>query len=141
MNILLKRTKKILVRLLVDHGFMLVIIHSVVHWLFKFRIFRIPAIILWRLEIVIFSCHISPRCYLPLSTILPHPVGVVIGDGVLLSENVTIYQGVTLGLRNKKSNEYPIVGTDVVIYAGAIVIGAVTIADSSIIPANALIKG
>ena len=138
---LIRNIKKILIKVLVDHGFMLVVFHSIVYGLFRYKLLRLLAILVWRLELVIFSCHISPRCKVPISTIFPHPVGVVIGDGVRIGENVTIYQGVTLGLRNRKSNNYPIIGANVTIYTGAVIIGDVEIADDSIVGANEIIKG
>jgi len=75
---------------------------------------------------------------------LGHPNGVVIGAGVVIEENVTIYQQVTLGGRRRESTaprnqRYPQVGARTVIYAGAKVLGAVRIGADARIGANAVL--
>ncbi|MXP27019.1 hypothetical protein GRI39_13370 [Altererythrobacter indicus] len=70
---------------------------------------------------------------------LPHPIGIVIGDGVRIGKNVTIYQNVTLGLKNRDDLIYPTVHDDVVIYAGAVIVGPVTVGARSVIAANAVV--
>lgn len=69
---------------------------------------------------------------------MPHPVGIVIGDGVKLGRNVTLYQNVTLGLATPGSG-YPRLDDDVVVYAGAVIIGPVSIGQGAIIAANAVV--
>ncbi|MFT5002282.1 MAG: serine acetyltransferase [Polaribacter sp.] len=44
-----------------------------------------------------FSCYLSPKAKLGKNLIIRHPVGFVIGEGVVLGDNVTIYQNVTFG--------------------------------------------
>lgn len=78
----------------------------------------------------------------PLSTEFPHPASIVIGDGVRLGERVKIYQGVTLGGARRgdwQAGNYPVIGSDVILFAGAVVIGKVTIGNSCIIGANAVV--
>ena len=78
---------------------------------------------------------------------IAHPNGIVIGAGVRIKKRVTIYQGVTLGAKvmnsSKKGGDlsfyYPLVEDDVIIYAGAKIIGPVTIGKGSIVGANAVI--
>jgi serine O-acetyltransferase len=72
----------------------------------------------------------------------PHPVGIVIGNGVKIGDNCVIYQGVTLGGARKgdaQSGHYPIVGDNTIIYAGSVIIGAIEIGSNCIIGANAVI--
>ncbi|HEX7116979.1 MAG TPA: serine acetyltransferase [Steroidobacter sp.] len=73
----------------------------------------------------------------------PHPVGIVIGDQVRIGQNVRIYQNVTIGLLQNVSgaseSQYPTIEDEVYIYAGAVVLGGITIGARSIIGANALI--
>ena len=52
---------------------------------------------------------------------MPHPVGIVIGAGVVAGRNLTIYQGVTLGISRGK---YPTIHDNVSIYPNAVVVGA-----------------
>ena len=78
---------------------------------------------------------------------IAHPNGIVIGAGVIIKKRVTIYQGVTLGTKRVNSSKgennlysyYPTVEDNVVIYAGAKIIGPVTIGRNSIIGANAVV--
>ena len=71
-----------------------------------------------------------------------HPVGVVIGEGVIIDNNVTIFQQVTIGGRGGvkvECKKYPIIEDNVIIYAGAKVIGGITVGCGSIIGANAVV--
>lgn len=85
---------------------------------------------IWHALIVDQSCIIGNHFR------IDHPVGVVIGPGVKIGNYVKLYQNVTLG---KKNGKFPAIGNNVVIYAGAVVIGDVTIGDNSIIGANAVV--
>ena len=71
-----------------------------------------------------------------------HPIGIVIGDGVIIKDNVTIFQQVTLGSHGKKgeSFSYPIVEEGAKIYAGAKIIGGVVIGKKAIVGANAVVN-
>ena len=66
----------------------------------------------------------------------PHPHNIIVGGTTRIGKKCVIYHDVTLG---QNRGEYPIVGEDVIIYAGAKVIGKVTIEDGAIIGANAVV--
>ena len=68
--------------------------------------------------------------------LFPHPVGIVIGQGVNIGKNCTIYQNVTIGSKNGK---YPKIGNNVIIYANSVVVGDITIGDNSIIGAGSVV--
>jgi serine O-acetyltransferase len=70
----------------------------------------------------------------------PHPVGIVIGDGAVIGHGVRIYQNVTLGLTQNGVGGYPTIEDDVSIYAGAVVIGGITVGAGSVIGANAIVS-
>lgn len=74
---------------------------------------------------------------------LPHPNGVVIGCGVIIGNDVSIFQQVTLGAERLgsggRTGEYPCIGNNVQVYAGAKVIGAVKVGDFARIGANAVV--
>ncbi|MCH4168365.1 MAG: hypothetical protein LKF42_03845 [Streptococcaceae bacterium] len=80
---------------------------------------------------------------------ITHPTGIIIGGGSIIKEDVVIYQGVTLGLKNgnsydeaKKNIEngyYPIIERGVKIYSNAVVIGGITIGENSVIGANSVV--
>lgn len=74
--------------------------------------------------------------------ILRHPTGVVIGEGVTIGSNVTIYQNVTIGgarLGDGKLNNYPTIGDGTTVFAGAVIIGKISIGSNCIIGANSVV--
>jgi len=75
---------------------------------------------------------------------LGHGTGIVIGAGAVVKRGVTIYQDVTLGSRGRSEPSgagggYPVVEEDAVIYAGAKIIGPVTIGRGACVAAGALV--
>lgn len=84
------------------------------------------------------SCHVPLRLLRRLK--LPHPVGIVIGDGVKVGHGVRIYQNVTIGrLDSAASGRYPTIGDEVTVYAGAVIAGEIRVGARSIIGANAVV--
>jgi len=87
------------------------------------------------------NCDISYNAKIGKGLRLPHPLGIVIGTGVVIKDNVMIFQQVTLGSHGKKGNmQYPVIEDNVKIFAGAKIIGGVTVGENSIIGANSLIN-
>lgn len=84
-----------------------------------------------------YCCLIAPQSKLLSKIKFPHPIGIVIGEGVEIGKNCIIYQNVTIG---QKNNKYPKIGNNVTIYAGAIVIGDIVIGDNCVIGANAVVN-
>ena len=87
-------------------------------------------------------------CYIHLSALigpglkLPHPIGIVIGEGVVIGARGPIYQHVTLGGRrvgDGREGKYPRLADDVVAFAGAAIIGAVSVGDRAVVGANAVV--
>lgn len=89
---------------------------------------------------------IHPGARIGRSFFIDHGTGVVIGETAIIGDRVRIYQGVTLGARNlpkdaqgvlvKGRERHPIIEDDVVIYAGATILGRVTIGQGSVIGGN-----
>ena len=89
---------------------------------------------------------IHPGAQIGASFFIDHGTGVVIGETCAIGERVRIYQGVTLGARTFPLDEqgrpikgvprHPIVEDDVVIYAGATILGRVTIGRGSTVGGN-----
>lgn len=78
---------------------------------------------------------------LPASTHLPHPVGIVVGSGVIMGENCMVLQNVTIGRKDVYDPAVGkiIIGDCVTIYAGATILGPVNIGSNSIIAAGAMV--
>lgn len=89
---------------------------------------------------------IHPRAQIGESFTIDHGTGVVIGSTSIIGNNVKIYQGVTLGAKSfplddegnpiKGIARHPIVEDNVVIYAGATILGRITIGKDSVIGGN-----
>jgi serine acetyltransferase len=76
---------------------------------------------------------------LPKSTYFAHPIGVVISRHVVLGENCAIWQNVTIGTHFTKGRGYPVLGNNVYVGAGAIIVGKVIIGDNAVIGAGAIV--
>ena len=71
---------------------------------------------------------------------IDHGTGVVIGETAVIGDDVTIYQGVTLGGTGKDTGKrHPTIGNNVMIGAGAKVLGPLVIGDNSRIAAGAVV--
>ncbi|GAB2697277.1 serine O-acetyltransferase [Microbacterium marinum] len=89
-----------------------------------------------------FGVYINPKSILASTVRMPHPVGIVIGEGVRIGERVSIYQNVTLGgarVGDWQAGNYPEVGDDSTIFAGAVIVGAVKIGRHAVVAANAVV--
>jgi serine O-acetyltransferase len=88
-----------------------------------------------------YGCDISYHATIGLNIRFPHPLNIVIGDKVIIEDNNMIWQGVTIGSHGKKGEimEYPRIKNRVKIYAGAKVLGGITIGDDAIVGANAVV--
>ena len=87
------------------------------------------------------SCDISPKALISKDLKLPHPIGIVIGDGVVIKPKVMIWQHVTLGSHGKKGYplEYPIIESGTRIYNKATILGGVRIGENSVVGAHSLV--
>lgn len=86
-----------------------------------------------------YNSFISPKAILKGVINFPHPIGIVIGEGVKIGKNVTIYQNVTLGRKNKDIAEYPTIGDNVTIYCNSTIIGNVKIGNNAVIGCNSVV--
>ena len=86
------------------------------------------------------AVDIHPAAVLGSNLFIDHAVGVVIGETAVVGDDVTIYQGVTLGGTSLEAGKrHPTVGDRVTIGAGAKVLGPVTVGSGSRIGANAVV--
>jgi serine O-acetyltransferase len=84
--------------------------------------------------------EIHPGASIGKDFFIDHGMGVVIGETAVIGDNVLLYQGATLGGTGlEKGKRHPTVGNNVVIGAGAKVLGNITIGDNSYIGANAVV--
>jgi len=84
--------------------------------------------------------EIHPGAKIGKRFFIDHGLGVVVGETAIVGDNVLLYQGVTLGGTGiVKGKRHPTVGSNVVIGAGAKVLGNIKIGDNSYIGANAVV--
>lgn len=89
-----------------------------------------------------YGIFISPLAQVATSTRFPHPTGIVIGEGAIVHEGVTIFQNVTLGgarLGDWQAGNYPEIGTGTTIFAGAVILGRIRVGRSCTIGANSVV--
>lgn len=84
--------------------------------------------------------EIHPGATIGEGLFIDHGVGVVIGETTIIGNNCTLYQGVTLGGTGKEHGKrHPTLGNNVMVGAGAKVLGPITIGDNTRIAAGAVV--
>lgn len=84
--------------------------------------------------------EIHPGAKIGKGLFIDHGNGVIIGETTIIGDNVTLYQGVTLGGTGKEHGKrHPTIGNNVMISAGAKVLGSFTIGDNSKIGAGSVV--
>jgi serine O-acetyltransferase len=113
--------------------------HRFAHAIWR-RGFTVPARFVSHIARFLTGIEIHPAAKLGPGLFIDHGMGVVIGETSEVGENVTLLQGVTLGgtsLRREK--RHPTLGNNVVVGAGAKIIGAFKIGDGSRIGAGSVV--
>lgn len=89
-----------------------------------------------------FGCYVQASAIIGPGLRLPHPNGIVIGAGVRIGANCTLYHQVTFGGARQgdwQAGRYPVIGDNAIIFAGAKVIGPVRIGQDATVAANAVV--
>lgn len=120
-------------------GFRTVLLYRISHWLYQYKGTRILAWLFFNLNHFLSGCELKPSARIGGGLLLPHAVGIVVGDGVVIGEKCTIYHNVTLGRARPDEPRYPSIGCGVRIYVGASVLGGVHIGDGAEIGAHAVV--
>jgi serine O-acetyltransferase len=120
-------------------GLHAVILHRLTHRLWQAKFYWLARIIAhfgrW-----ITGIEIHPGAVLGHRFFIDHGMGVVIGETAVIGEDCTLYHGVTLGGTSwKKGKRHPTLGNNVVVGAGAKVLGPIEIGDGARIGSNAVV--
>lgn len=84
--------------------------------------------------------EIHPGAVIGKGFFIDHGSGVIIGETTIIGDNVTLYQGVTLGGTGKETGKrHPTIGDNVMISAGAKIIGSFTVGENSKIGAGSVV--
>lgn len=120
-------------------GYHALVMHRVSHWLWCHKlhfIARFNAMI----SRFITGVEIHPAAKIGRRFFIDHGMGVVIGETAEIGDDVTIYHGVTLGgVSLKKEKRHPTIGNNVIIGAGAKVLGPFKVGDRVRIGANSVV--
>lgn len=125
--------------LLAYPGLHAIIAHRVHHWLYQRGLRTLPRLMAHFVRWVT-GIEIHPGAKIGEGFFIDHGMGVVIGETTEIGDNVTLYQGVTLGGTGKeKGKRHPTIGNNVVIAADATVLGAFKVGDNARIGAGAVV--
>ena len=115
--------------------------HRRAYWLYHHKMYFLARLVSERAKHKT-GIEIHPAAKIGKGVFIDHGAGVVIGETAEVGDNCTIYQGVTLGGTGKeKGKRHPTVGENVMIGAGAKVLGPIYVGDNSKIAANAVVLG
>ncbi len=113
--------------------------YRISHWLWKKKL-KLLARFVSQLFRSLTGVEIHPGAQIGRSFFIDHGMGVVIGETAEVGDCVTLYHGVTLGGTSlNKGKRHPTLGNNVVVGAGAKILGAIEIGDGSRIGANAVV--
>jgi serine O-acetyltransferase len=131
--------KSILEVLLCYPGYHALLFHRVAHFLYRCGL-TLLARMVSQLSRFLTGIEIHPGAVIGDAFFIDHGMGVVIGETTEIGDNVTIYQGVTLGGTGKeKGKRHPTVRDNVVIGAGAKVLGPIEIGSNARIGAGSVV--
>lgn len=120
-------------------GLQAILLHRIAHKLYKIGIPFIPRFISFTARFLT-GIEIHPGAVIGRGFFIDHGMGVVIGETAIIGNDVLLYQGVTLGGTGKESGKrHPTVGNNVVVGAGAKVLGNIEIGNNVRIGAGSVV--
>jgi serine O-acetyltransferase len=120
-------------------GLQALALHRVAHWLWNLGLPLIPRFIS-HLSRFLTGIEIHPGATIGQGVFIDHGMGVVIGETAIVGDYCLIYQGVTLGGTGKESGKrHPTLGENVVVGAGAKVLGNIQIGNNARIGAGSVV--
>lgn len=122
------------------HTFFVVLNYRIANWLYRHHVKLLPEMLKFR-TMRRYGCEIAPYAQIGEGLFIPHSIGIVIGHEVVIGNNCEIFQNVTIGSNRKEKNGrfMPIIGNNVSIGSGAVVVGGITIGDNVCIGANSYV--
>ncbi|MEY6430930.1 serine O-acetyltransferase [Thioalkalicoccus limnaeus] len=120
-------------------GFHAVLMHRLTHRLWRHGL-KWLARVLANVARLFTGIEIHPGARIGRRFFIDHGMGVVIGETAVIGDDCTLYHGVTLGGTSwQKGQRHPTLGRDVVVGAGAKVLGPITVGDGARIGSNAVV--
>ena len=120
-------------------GLHALLLHRLAHKLWRARLPVVPRLIS-QVSRFLTGIEIHPGATIGRGLFIDHGMGVVIGETAEIGDNVTLYQGVTLGGTGKQTGKrHPTIGDNVLIGVGAAVLGAITVGENARIGGGAVV--
>ncbi|MEH6780461.1 MAG: serine O-acetyltransferase [Rhodoglobus sp.] len=109
------------------------------HWLWTARALFLARVVSQFVRFLT-GVEIHPAAQIGRRVIIDHGSGVVIGETAIVGDDVLIYHGVTLGGTSSQGGKrHPTLGSDIVVGAGAAILGDITIGSGSVVGAGAVV--
>jgi serine O-acetyltransferase len=125
---------------IVSAGFRTVTLYRIIHWCYlEGKVPRFLGRLIFWYAYKNTACDIHGYAQIGEGFYLPHPLSIVIGEGTIIGDNVTIFQNVTLGKVSNESDGFPIVDDNAIIYSGAVVLGPIRVGKGARVAANAVV--
>jgi serine O-acetyltransferase len=125
--------------LLFSQGLHAVRFHKVAHRQYLKKRYKTARMINY-VSRILTGADIHPGAKMGKNFFIDHATGVVIGETSEIGDNVSIYQGVTLGgISTEKKKRHPTIGNNVVIGAGATILGPITIGENVRVGAGSVV--
>lgn len=131
--------RNIIEAILLYPGFHILIFHRIAHFLYKHKLFFVARLIS-QIGRFLTGIEIHPGAQIGKRLFIDHGMGIVIGETATIGNDCTIYHNVTLGGTGKdKFKRHPDIGNNVMIGAGAKILGPIEIGNNVKIGANSTI--
>ena len=131
--------KNIIEVIILYPGFHILVSYRLSHFLYKHKLYFLARLIS-QIGRFFTGIEIHPGAKIGKKLFIDHGMGVVIGETATIGDNCTIYHNVTLGGTGKdKFKRHPDIGNNVLIGAGAQILGPIKIGDNAKIGANATV--
>ncbi len=131
--------KNIIYVILLYPGFHIIVLYKIFHFIYQLKL-KLIARILSQIARFLTGIEIHPGAKIGKNLFIDHGIGVVIGETAEIGDDCTIYHGVTLGGTGKDvGKRHPNIGNNVLIGAGAKILGPIKLGDNVKVGANAIV--
>lgn len=132
-------SRSVLETILTCPGFQAIVMHRFNHWLWKKKLYLLARMTA-HISRFLTGIEIHPGAVIGRRFFIDHGMGIVIGETAEIGDDVSIYHGVTLGGTTwNKGKRHPTLNNNVVVGAGAKILGPITVGEGARIGCNAVV--